>query len=149
MPTKIYFESWDEKFDVATPEEVLDFANSVREAGGGDIIPELFPSIKRDVNHCLIAKALNFDCEVVGVIDKTLHRDGFSKMIDYMMPYYMMGADPHVAFDVATNIGLPICAHSWQANVLYILLPQHIGNAVYAFDEGLAFEGFDLDNLPQ
>lgn len=48
----------------ASLEELLVFANAVREAGGGNPIDALLPATPVDPNACLIAKNLNFNCEV-------------------------------------------------------------------------------------
>lgn len=48
----------------ASLEETLEFANKVREAGGGNPLDALCPAVPEDPNQCLIAKNLNFNCEV-------------------------------------------------------------------------------------
>jgi len=50
----------------ATLNEVLDFANKVREAGGGNPLDALMPAVPQDSSQCLIARNLNFNCEVYG-----------------------------------------------------------------------------------
>jgi hypothetical protein len=46
----------------ASINEIIHFANTVREAGGGDIIDELLISYPEDSSSCLLANALNFNC---------------------------------------------------------------------------------------
>lgn len=52
--------------DRASLEEVKDFANKVRAAGGGNPIDALMPAVPENPHACLIAKNLNFNCEVTG-----------------------------------------------------------------------------------
>lgn len=51
----------------ASLEDLLEFANKVREAGGGNPLEALIPSIPHDTKKCLIARNLNFNCDVRGV----------------------------------------------------------------------------------
>lgn len=51
----------------ATLDELRDFANAVRKAGGGNPIDALMPAVPEDVSQCLIAKNLNFNCTVGSV----------------------------------------------------------------------------------
>lgn len=50
----------------ATLDELLTFANEIREAGGGNPIDAIMPAIPMDSQQCLIAKNLNFNCKVSG-----------------------------------------------------------------------------------
>lgn len=45
-------------------EEVLDFCNRVREAGGTDVLEALLPGDAGLGESCLIAKNLNFSCNI-------------------------------------------------------------------------------------
>lgn len=51
----------------ATLEETLEFANHVREAGGGNPLDALMPAVPEDSTQCLVAKNLNFNCSVTTV----------------------------------------------------------------------------------
>lgn len=51
----------------ASFEELLEFANAVREAGGGNPLDALMPAVPEDQTQCLIAKNLNFNCVVNGI----------------------------------------------------------------------------------
>ena len=53
----------------ATLSELHEFANAVREAGGGNPIDALMPAVPEDTSKCLIARNLNFNCEVMGADD--------------------------------------------------------------------------------
>lgn len=48
----------------ASLKRTLDFCNKVRKAGGGEQIKDLMPAVPQDINSCLIAKNLNFECAV-------------------------------------------------------------------------------------
>ncbi len=49
----------------ASPEEVLEFCNRVRAAGGADPLPALLPGDPNNPNTCLVARNLNFDCRIL------------------------------------------------------------------------------------
>ncbi len=51
----------------ASFEELLEFANKVRVAGGGKVIEALMPAIPRNPHACLVAKNLNFNCKIKGI----------------------------------------------------------------------------------
>lgn len=106
--------------NVATEEELLAFANKIREAGGADIIPALFPSRKGDSTSCLIATALNFSCRV--------DSDGYEE--------WFMECNSVIAQKIEEAMDLEV---RYEGNTAYVMLPEHIGNAAEAFDEGLAF----------
>lgn len=55
----------------ATFEELLEFANKVREAGGGNPLDALMPAVPSSSSRCLIAKNLNFNCTVGSVQAKS------------------------------------------------------------------------------
>lgn len=48
----------------ASLDTLREFANKVREAGGGNPIDALIPAVPGNAKECLIAKNLNFNCEV-------------------------------------------------------------------------------------
>lgn len=52
------------RIQYCTEEELLEFANKLREAGGADVIEAFMPSIPEDETACLLATALNFRCSV-------------------------------------------------------------------------------------
>lgn len=53
----------------ASFEELFEFANAVRAAGGGNPIDALMPAVPEVSTQCLIAKNLNFNCVVQGDSD--------------------------------------------------------------------------------
>lgn len=50
--------------EVATIDEIKKFCNVAREAGGAKQIADLIPSLPSDGEACLIARNLNFECDV-------------------------------------------------------------------------------------
>lgn len=113
------------KHTYATEAELLDFANKVREAGGGNPIEALFPSTVGNSSACLIANALNFDCQVDAV-----HEDVWTMTI----------ADgPNEA---ERHRRIRAIAEATGCKIWYvsaddpagIFLPPKIGNAAHAFD---------------
>jgi len=45
-------------------QELFEFANAIREAGGGNSLDALLPGEPSDSSKCLIARNLNFGCEI-------------------------------------------------------------------------------------
>lgn len=137
--------------DVATEEEVLEFANTVRSAGAGAPLAALLPSCPYRANQCLVANALNFRSDV-----RLLGRE--VEVGDYRgieVCTYPSGAWQWVMIpqsqrlELLTGIGraakLPIVAAvSTDIRLPQIpwglLLPESIGNAARAFDIGAAFQ---------
>ena len=48
----------------ASPEELLEFINKVREAGGSYPLEALMPGVPLDGTNCLLARNLDFNCAV-------------------------------------------------------------------------------------
>lgn len=139
--------------ELASVEELKDYCNKVREAGGGNPLDALLPAIPQEANECLIALNLNFSCEVDGV---PKHEAGFyygsltgleiwneySEQLGYPeladSVWHMQLYDENIAKKIATNLELPIVepkddnAGPWR-----ILLPARIGLIAQSFDEWL------------
>lgn len=130
MPQKIELED-GANHEVATEEELLEFANKVRAAGGGNALEALLPSRKGMPKSCLIARACNFECAV----DCTGHGDGEG----WTMQIF---GNEKVARSVSEKLGLTLHVEGegtdWVGH--YIELPGTIGAAAMAFDQGLAFK---------
>jgi hypothetical protein len=126
--------------EVATEEELLEFANKVRKAGGADVIEALLPSLKGAQSKCLIANALNFSCRVHGYDRWSRWEDG-SKEYRWCMelPENM---DVERAEKIASEVGL-----EYDEEYHCFPLPRHIGNAAYAFDLGRAFHDYAIPSL--
>lgn len=84
----------------ATLEELQEFANKVREAGGGNPLDALMPAVPQDPKQCLIAKNLNFNCTVQP--SSTNYGD------DYENPnaWLMILEDHGVRDSIADSLGL-------------------------------------------
>lgn len=134
------------EFPVATEQELLEFVNKAREAGGADVLQALLPSRPTDAEKCLIANGLNFGCQVTGFdnADEYAGKDGYR----YVWAMHLPG---NVSDSKASSI-----AEALDLEVLDVVgesggpvvgpLPPHIGNAADAFDEGLAFRSFAIDH---
>lgn len=110
--------------DRATLEEVLEFANAVREAGGGNPIDALMPAVPGDADQCLIAKNLNFNCQVAGGPVQGI--------------WYMYISDHDIATRIAEKLELELdSAHRYRGydNKSRIELPVRIGNVARDFDK--------------
>jgi hypothetical protein len=106
----------------ASFEELMEFANRIREAGGGNPLDALMPAIPQDSSQCLIARNLNFNCEVNGSdvqpghwcmwVDDRATRDKIAATLNLptedrsarkaMLPY--IEASELEAFDLATTV---------------------------------------------
>lgn len=156
MPRLLEFTSTDgsgkvRKLPVATEEELLDFANKVRQAGGAAVLEALLPSLQSDSQQCLIANALNFGCEVdVPDIDNDIrYRDGSLKWVMHF-PETMSEYDRRRIIDAVPGRAIRCWDNSPfydKSTVLALLLPKHIGNAAAAFDHGIAFQNFVVQNF--
>lgn len=135
MPNPIYLPDEGVTVQVATEQELLDFANVVRESGGADPIPALLPSYPQNPHACLIANALNFGCSVLPsrTVDSTDAETGEDIAIE---GWSMQVDSDELAEAIAVAIGT-------KSDGLYVHLPEHIGNAAAAFDMGVAFADFN------
>lgn len=112
--------------DRATLTEVLDFANRVREAGGANPLDALIPAVPEEPNECLIAKNLNFNCQVDGV-------NGFiGASADYNGAWCMIADDDTVA-TIAAALKLDIITDRYERKA--VVLPRGIGAVAAAYDE--------------
>lgn len=131
-----------ESISVATEEELLEFVNRGRAVGGANILEALLPSKPGETQSCLIANALNFGCEVYGAPDDV---KGFSSVTWAMyLPENMEEKD---ALAIARALDCEYMAPRHDAtehegHKQCIILPEHIGNAAAAFDEGAAFREY-------
>lgn len=153
------------KLPVATEDELLEFANKLRQAGNASLLDSLLPSVKNDQRHCLIARNLNFDSVVV----PELSVDGYADDSDVwaMAPalnHRLKRKDTQIADIKRANeqvralakaarlktITVPETVYDKTVEIgvypeieivdrIKIKLPKHIGNAAAAFDEGVAF----------
>jgi hypothetical protein len=114
-------------FEYATVGEVLEFVNRVREAGGADTIEALPLAVPKNPRQCLLARALNFECEV-----RSLSRyDDGAACWHMCLPYKTR--DEIKA--LAEAAGLETYEEYIGAD-LSIVLPREIGNVARAFDKG-------------
>lgn len=134
---------------VATEQELLDFANKIRKAGGADILDALLPSIPTDPESCLIARALNFRSSV-GPARFGYFKDGSDLWV--MWPQQgdttasnalarKLAKKLRMRVHVQTGDPCPLSVEDHASEIVGLRLPKHIGNAAWAFDGDLAFEG--------
>ena len=159
MPNDVTF-SDESVRSVATEEELLDFANKIRAAGGANVLEALLPSTPQDPHACLIANALNFGCRVDGLNSDQWHMElpgsfDFAKAkaiadsVECKVAYVASRYDEEKAFwrSVYEALDAPPAsdAEDWAEDYdgFVILLPEHIGNAAAAFDDGSAFVDFN------
>lgn len=122
---------------VATEEELLEFANTVRKAGGANVLEALLPSRQGNSESCLIATALNFGCNIDSHGDS--YPDGVGK---WAMEFPAHMSNERIKEIIAQVPGGRLIKSPFaeEGEKRYaMLLPKHIGNAALAFDEGAAF----------
>jgi hypothetical protein len=147
MPSFIHINAYSgesRRVDYATEDQLLDFANKVRKAGGGDPIEGFFPAKPSSSTSCLIAKALNFGCSVdVDDNNEVTDRETWAM---YLEGTDQLEVDARVR-KIAKATGTKILTKDYDDfydevpnedapdEVAYgILLPARIGNTALAFD---------------
>lgn len=140
MPT---FEKDGKRIPFAGRDELLAYANRIREAGGANALDALLPSKPGQAHACLIANALNFGCEVRPIFGRD-YPDG-------SQPWAMRTADDDTTRRLAKRVNgrtLWVWFDGWEMTTtgpsaeyedeydrfLVLLLPKRIGNAADAFD---------------
>lgn len=121
----------------ATMEELAEFANKIRAAGGGNPLDALMPSVPEDASQCLIAKNLNFNCTVSEV-------EGCENPDDWTDGGWAMWVTDETLRDrIAETLELPKCnkreyidyADVAKTDCFGVVLPQSIGQVASDFDE--------------
>lgn len=112
----------------ASEHETLEFANAVREAGGGDVIPALLPGSTGNARSCLIANSLNFECSIGPA-------DGYARPENgEFLSWTMALSNAEVGEKIAKALRLFGRDPFGTGTEYEIILPKHIGNAAHAFD---------------
>lgn len=139
----------------ASVAEVLEFCNKVREAGGANPLDALMPSVREEAGECLIARNLNFSCEVDWyhrdwLLNGDLPQEKATVIIDAFEGqgwagdetwWYMKVDDLIRRHKIAKAMGLPMVSHPRDGEV--IVLPARIGRNAQAFDRGLLDPALD------
>lgn len=135
---------------VATKDELLNFANALRAAGGAGLLTDLPISTPTDADACLIANSLNFSSEVdadgdhwhMKVVEPKFTKD------EVVAITKVIGTGEPLIFSAHFEEFVPL--HEWEADIgdpidmqeISWILPEHIGNAADAFDRGVAFQSY-------
>lgn len=133
---------------VATEEELLEFANAVREAGGASPIEALIPSAPSVSNQCLIANALNFQSKVDIINEWSVSEEYWDRIKPKNFREHTWGMlveSDELAEKIQLSVeGTSIVKPKYEEMYFsaYVVLPAHIGNAAHAFDHGQAFQEF-------
>lgn len=123
----------------ATLDELFEFANKVREAGGGNPLDALMPAVPEDMSQCLIAKNLNFNC---GVNSHRTSADGSP----VRLRWHMSVADEETRDKIAEALGLEKYdgyeesedeLGDYLALPYGVVLPERIGQVAKDFDSVL------------
>lgn len=125
--------------EVATIDEVKKFCNVAREAGGAKQIADLIPSFPSDGETCLIAKNLNFECDVYSYDGKQFEQgdDIWAMKVD----------DRSLAQKIAKALKLKVDLKEgeYEYGKAEIILPKKITRVAQRFDLVQdIFEGEDL-----
>jgi hypothetical protein len=113
----------------ASFEELLEFANKVREAGGGNPLDALMPSVPEDPTACLIARNLNFNCSVAGADYGFLESLNLPLDDQWVMIVHDEDLARKIAEAIGTTYGWNKEDRDWQ-----IILPKEIGRVASEFD---------------
>lgn len=124
---------------ILTEAELLAVANRLRAAGGANVLEALLPSRPMDSSRCLIANALNFECEVL-IPDEIDGKDNYAFPDQWAMTLpENMSEERREA--LAEAMGWPLARIT---NDVYeewgLLLPLEVGNSARAFDARIAFK---------
>lgn len=127
----------------ASLEKVLEFANKVREAGGGNPLDALLPAVPADAQQCLIAKNLNFNCHV--------RQDGENNWVmvvrDEALARSICGA---LELQYDNNSEEEIVGSGWRhVEIFEILLPLEIGQVAEDFDIFNEQHKLELEHNPK
>lgn len=116
------------RIKAANRSALLEFANKVREAGGGTPLAALMPALPANAHQCLIARSLNFSCAVRP--EPAYPRERFPSGAER----WIMDVEPEEkAVEIAKGAGLDL-RYNEPLGRLVLLLPEEIGNAAHAFD---------------
>lgn len=121
------------QFTRASLSELQDFANKVREAGGGEAIHALIPSVPQDPSQCLIARNLNFSSEVAPYYPPT----------STVKRWAMWVKDEETRDKIAESLGLDKTERGGISSTFGVVLPGPIGQVAQDFDTTLN----DIDYL--
>jgi hypothetical protein len=150
MPERVRFCD-DEVRDVATEQELLDFVNRARAAGGANVLEALLPSKPSDPNTCLIARGLNFSCAVSCDVFWD-EQERWQMSLPDNMPFEQAKAIadalecPLINWRSIDDEWVLATAENWGNFDPSIVLPEHISNAAAAFDRGLRFQEYADSN---
>jgi hypothetical protein len=141
MPELMSFNNF-EPIEVATPAEIFDFCNRVRELGGGELLEALIPGRPGYAGSCLIARNLNFSCDVARC-DAEEWETSTGEGLRGQYQWSMYVDNRQTAVRVAEGMGLEWrLTREFSYPVYEIRLPLHIGNAAFAFDADRFSEEF-------
>lgn len=125
-----------------TEQEVLDFCNTVRTAGGADILDSLLPGIPLNSQSCLIANNLNFDCRIEPEAEPD-NFEGWNMILTNEVRDDVTGAlvrhDESVnVLEIAEKIsegsGMFVNYEMSTVDEAYITLDSDLAEVAYAFD---------------
>jgi hypothetical protein len=109
---------------MASLDELRDFCNRVRQAGGAKEIDDLMPAVPGQTEACLIAKALNFSCQVGALIDP----DDYPKDPE---AWAMQVRDEELAHKISKECKLPVID---KDEYYEVVLPKKIYRVAQIYD---------------
>jgi hypothetical protein len=138
---------------VATQDELLEFANRLREAGGAELLTDLPVGLALDATQCLIASSLNFESQVDAGCDEVgefwYMRVGFAPFTQEQVGKIeaVMGSRTAFWTDEYEEYEPPVSDDGTYAIAPDVTwrLPEHIGHAADAFDRGVRFNEYRFD----
>lgn len=128
----------------ATLDELLEFCQAVRKAGGGNPLDALMPAVPQDQSQCLIAKNLNFNCEVYPI------KTGLTP------ERWIMWTAREIRDSIAEELGLEpiekrvpemdLSEKVFEKVVYGVILPDEIAQVAHDFDLAIEAISFDDDD---
>lgn len=120
----------------ASLEELREFCNTVRNAGGANPLDALLNAVPEEPNECLIARNLNFSCEVNGVSGNGYSKEVLDRLGVDSSPWAMIVTDEGLAKKISSAIDSEYkTVESALDEFSYqILLPSKIGEVASQFD---------------
>lgn len=126
---------------IAEEDELIDFANTIREAGGANVIDALMPSNPGLSQSCLIANALNFSASVDASLSST-KLPWHTQPLSRRGLVWKMFLPPNMGDERARQLGRATRCYVDTTYGGELWLPVHIGNAAHAFDSGDAYQEY-------
>lgn len=118
-------------------EELREFCNTVRKAGAANPLDAILEAVPEEAEECLIARNLNFSCEVNGADLSSSELEDAKAILGEDFgdenPWAMRVESKELAENIANAIGSAYFGND-DDGFYQIILPEKIGNFAFNFD---------------